>query len=79
MLKFFILIQLLHPSTCFEHYYAHPQEIKFVLVQYLVSSLSLGDCSVHSLSKDSVIPFLICVLKSHIKRVTRPDAVLIQI
>jgi len=28
MNKFFILIQLLHPSTCFEHYCAHPQEVK---------------------------------------------------
>ena len=26
--KFFILIHLLHSSTCFEHYYAHPQEVK---------------------------------------------------
>jgi len=28
MHKFFILIHLLHSSTCFEHYYAHPQEVK---------------------------------------------------
>jgi len=26
MHKFFILIHLLHSSTCFEHYYAHFQE-----------------------------------------------------
>jgi hypothetical protein len=26
MHKFFILIHLLHSSTCFEHYYAHLQE-----------------------------------------------------
>jgi len=26
MCKFFILIHLLHSSTCFEHYCAHPQE-----------------------------------------------------
>jgi len=69
--KFFILIHLLHTSTCFEHYYAHPQEVKFVLVQNLVSSLSLGYCSVHRLRKD-------CVLNSHLKTVTIPDAVLIQ-
>jgi len=28
MHKFFILIYLLHSSTYFEHYYAHPQEVK---------------------------------------------------
>ena len=28
MHKFFILIHLLHSSTCFEHCYAHPQEVK---------------------------------------------------
>ena len=37
--KFFILIRLLQPFKCFEHYYAHPQEIKFVLVHHPVSSL----------------------------------------
>ena len=26
--KLFILIHLLHSSTCFEHYYAHRQEVK---------------------------------------------------
>jgi len=73
MQKSFILIYLLHTSTCFEHYYVHPQEVKFVLVQHLVSSLSLGDCSVHT------SPFLTSVLKSHLKRVTRTDTVLIKI
>ena len=43
-----------------------------VLVQHLVSSLSLGDCSVYRLRED-------CVLNSHLKRVTIPDAVLIQL
>jgi hypothetical protein len=28
---FFILIHLLYASTCFEHYYAHPQEVKIAL------------------------------------------------
>ena len=28
MHKLFILIHLLYSSTCFEHYYAHPQEVK---------------------------------------------------
>jgi len=41
-----------------------------VLVQHLVSSLSLGDCSVR--------PLVTCVLNSHVKRVTIPDAILIQ-
>ena len=52
MHKFFILIHSLHPSTCFKHYCVHPQEVKFVLLQHPVSSLSLGDCSVHRLRKD---------------------------
>jgi len=83
MQKFFILIHLLHYSTCFKHYCAHLQEdncistasgivtlfgwpfstqvmrglVTFrrtiVLVQDLVSSLSLGDRSVHRLWEDS--------------------------
>ena len=43
-----------------------------VLVQHLVSSLCLGSCSVHS-------PLVTCILNSHPKRVTIPDAVLIQL
>ena len=46
---------------------------QIVLVQPLLSSLSLGDCSEHRLRKD-----LTCVLKSHLKRVTTPDAVIIK-
>ena len=49
-----------------------------VVVEHLVSSLSLGDCSVHRLREDSR-PLLTCVLNSHPKRVTIPDAVLIQL
>ena len=64
MHKFFILIHLLHSCTCFE-----PSGGQTVLVHPLVSSLSLGDCSVHRLT---------CVLNSHLKRVTIPEAVLIQ-
>jgi len=52
MHKFFILIHLLHSSTSFEHYCAHLQE-DIVLTQHLVSSLCLGDCSVHRLREDS--------------------------
>ena len=79
---------------------------QIVLVQHLVSSLSLGDCSVHrlressrnlctehsrnlcteQLPKESDVPSLredcsppvTCVLNSHLKGVTIPDAVLIQ-
>ena len=47
-----MLIHLLHSCTCFEHYYAHLQEDNCI-IQHLVSSLSLGDCSVHSLREDS--------------------------
>jgi len=46
-----------------------------VLVQHLVSSLSLGDCSVHRLREDCSV---YCVLNSYLKRVTIPDAALIQ-
>ena len=50
MHKVFILIQILYPSTCFEHYYAHLQGVKLyqysiwdchylsVIVQYIVLS-----------------------------------------
>ena len=48
-----------------------------VLVQHLVSALSLGDCSVHRLREDE-IPLVTCVLNSHLKRVTISNAVLIQ-
>ena len=49
-----------------------------ILLQHLVSSLSLGDCSVHRLRED-VSPLVTCVLNSHPKTVTIPDAVLIQL
>ena len=51
--KLFLLIHLLYSSTCFEHYYAHIQDDKIVLVRLLVSSLSLGDCTVHRLQESS--------------------------
>ena len=53
MYKLFILIHLLYSSTCFEHYCAHLQEDKVLLVRYLISSLSLGDCSVHRVRESS--------------------------
>jgi len=48
-----------------------------VLTQHLVSSLSLGECSVHRLREDES-RLVTCVLSIHLKRVTIPDAVLIQ-
>ena len=48
-----------------------------VLVQHLVSSLSFGDCSVHRLREDES-PLVTCGLNIHLKRVTIPDAALIQ-
>jgi len=50
---------------------------QIVLVQHLVLSLSLGDCSVHRLREDC--PLVTCVLNSHLKTVTIPDAVPIQL
>jgi len=50
---------------------------KFLLVQHLVLSLSVVDCSVYRLIEDSS-PLLTCILNSHLKKVTIPDAVLIQ-
>jgi len=45
---------------------------QIVLVQHLVSSLSLDDCSVHRLREDES-PLVTCVLNGHLKRVTIPD------
>jgi len=50
---------------------------KIVLVQHLISSLSLGDCTVHRLGEDSSL-LVACVLYSDLRRVTIPDAVLMQ-
>ena len=54
-----------------------PSGGQIVLAQHLVSSLSLGDCSVHRIGEE-VSPFVTSLLNSHLKRVTIPDAVLIQ-
>ena len=50
---------------------------QIVLVQHLASLISLGDCSVQRLREDSRT-IVTSVLNSHLKRVTMPDAVLIQ-
>ena len=49
-----------------------------MLVQHLVSSLSLGDFSVHRL-REGERTLITCGLNSHLKRVTLPDAVLTQL
>jgi hypothetical protein len=48
---------------------------QIVLIQHLVSSLSVSDLSVPRLSKNS---FSTCALNGHLLRVVIPDAVLIQ-
>ena len=76
MHKFFILVLLLHSSTCFEHHYAHLQEDNrvstasgiFTLFRWLFSTQVTRRLS----------PLVTCVLNSHPKGVTIPDAVLIQ-
>jgi len=61
------IIHLLKPSTCFEHYPAHHQEVYVIIVsmQPLVSSLSVGDSPVHRLSGAQ---------DSHLQTVTISDA-----
>ena len=68
-------IHLLKSSTCFEHL----QEVFVVIVnmQPLVSSLSVGDCPVHRLRKNS--SFLTGAQDSRLQRVTIPEAVYIQL
>ena len=76
MHKFFILIHLLYSSTCFEHYCAHLQEDNCIstafgfvtLFGWLFSTQVTGGLS----------PLVACVLNSHLKRVTIPNAVLTQ-
>jgi len=66
------IIHLLKPSTCFEHYPAHIQEVYVVVVYIhpLVSSLSAGDCLVHRLTGAQ---------DSHLQGVTIPEAAYIQL
>ena len=70
------IIHLLKSSTCFEHYPAHLQEVYVVIVymQFLLSSLSTGDCLVHRLSS-----FLTGAQDSHLQRVSIPGAAYIQL
>jgi hypothetical protein len=41
----------LNTSTCFEHYYAHPQEVKIVFLQHLVPSLSMSGHAVNPIPR----------------------------
>jgi len=67
--KFFILIHLLYSSTCFEQYYAHLQEDSCISTASCIVTLQYTGYERHLLT---------CVLYSHLKTVTIPDAVLIQ-
>jgi len=62
----------------FRAYPAHFQEVHFAIVNMrsLVSSLSVGDCLVHRLRKNS---FLTGAQDSHLQRVTIPEAAYIQL
>ena len=72
------IIHLLKSSTCFEHYPAHLQEVyvEIVYMQPLVSSLSVGDCPLHRLRKNS---FLTGAQDSHLHTGTIPEAAYIQL
>ena len=72
MHKFFILIHLLHSSTCFEHCCAHLQEDNCINTASGIVTLWVQYTGYES-------PLVTCVLNSHPKRVTIPDAVLIQL
>jgi len=72
------IIHLLKPSTCFEYYPPHLQEVYVVIVymQPLVSLLSAGGCLVHRLRNSS---FLTGAQDSHLQTVTIPEAAYIQL
>jgi len=77
ILVYLNIIHLLKSSTSFEHYPAHLQEVHIVIVymQPLVSSLSVGDCLVHRLRKNS---FVTGGQDSYLQTVTIPEATYIQ-
>ena len=75
MHKFFILIHLLHSSTCFEHYCAHLQEDSCINTASGIVNL-FGWLFSTQVTRGLLV---ICVLNSHIKRVTIPNAVLRQL
>jgi hypothetical protein len=74
MHKFFILIYLLHFSTCFEHYCAHLRDDSHISTAS--GTITLFRWPVQYTGYERT--HLACVLNSYLKRVTLPDAVLIQ-
>ena len=79
MHKLFILIHLLHSSTCFERYCAHFQEDNCINTASGFVTLFRWRFSTQVIRQDKRSPLVTCVLNSHPKRVTIPDAVLIQL
>ena len=45
MHKFFILIHLLYSSTCFDHYYAHLQDVKLYYTASAIVTLETSEWS----------------------------------
>ena len=74
MHEFFILIHLLHSSTCFGHYFAHLQEDN--CVDTTSGIVTLFGWLFSTQVTRGLVP---CVLNSYTKRVTIPDAVLTQL
>ena len=70
MRKFFILIYLLYSCTCFKHYCAHLQEDNCISTASVIVTVQ---CTGYERA------LVTCVLNSHLKRVTIPGAVLIQL
>ena len=77
MHKFFIVIHLLHSSTCFEKYYAHLQEDNCINTASGIVILFGWLFSTQVTRGKSRL--LTCALNCHPKTVTLPDAVLIQL
>jgi hypothetical protein len=77
MHKFFILINLLYSSTCFEHYYAHLQEDNCFSTASGIVTLFRWLFSTQFTKGRS--PLVTCILNSHLRRITIPDAVLTQL
>jgi len=83
MHKFFILIHLLHSSTCFEHYCAYLQEDNSInTVSGIVTLFGLPFSIQVTRGRESssnLRPLVTCILNGNPKRVTIPDAVLIEL
>jgi len=80
MHKFFVLMHLLHSSTCLEHYYAHLQEDNCISTAYGIVTVFRWLFSTQVMGGlVGISPLVTCVLNSHLKTVTILDAVLIQL